>query len=163
MKLTAQEEYGLRCLLQVARAARAESITIAEIAERESLTFAYVAKLMRLLREAGFVTSIRGKSGGYRLTKPADELRINEVIDGLGEHLNDGCKCGRYKGKSEECVHAGDCATRALWTAADQLLHAFLANWTLADLLCPESTMSRVMKRQAKMQAFLVDEAAAES
>ncbi len=152
MKLTAQEEYGLRCVLQVARAAPTDSITIAEIAERESLTFAYVAKLMRLLREAGLVNSIRGKSGGYRLAKPAAELRVSQVIDGLGEHLYDGCKCGRYVGQSDECVHTDDCAIRALWSGADRLLFAFLASWTLADLIRPERSMARRIKRQIRAQ-----------
>ena len=65
MRLTSQEEYGLRCLLRVAR--DQESMTTPEIAVREGLTQAHVHKLMRLLRRGGLVKSVRGRNGGYQL------------------------------------------------------------------------------------------------
>src|SRR5215470_17874273 len=69
MRLTAQEEYGLRCLLQVARG-QDTAVTTPEIAEREGLSEAHVHKLMRLLRRAGLVRSVRGRKGGYQPARP---------------------------------------------------------------------------------------------
>jgi Mn-dependent DtxR family transcriptional regulator len=71
MKLSTQEEYGLRCLLQLARAGDAASLTIAEMSEREGISSPNVAKIMRILRRAGLVRSTRGKAGGYYLSRPA--------------------------------------------------------------------------------------------
>ncbi|HUL79346.1 MAG TPA: Rrf2 family transcriptional regulator, partial [Vicinamibacteria bacterium] len=75
MKLSSQEEYGLRCLLQLARAGGGASLTIAEMSEREGISAPNVAKIMRILRRAGLVKSTRGKAGGYALARPAAQLR----------------------------------------------------------------------------------------
>ncbi len=145
MRLTAQEEYGLRCLISLARAPRSQTLTIPDIAEQESLTTAYVAKLMRPLRQAGFVESIRGRAGGYRLVRKPEELRLNEVMQALGERLEHGCTCQRFSGLGGECVHGDDCSIRSLWIGVDRLVDGFLAKWTLADLLAPESSMASLI------------------
>ena len=64
MKLSAQEEYGLRCLLQLARHAPGESLAIPEISQAEGITHHNVAKLLRILRQGGIVASARGQAGG---------------------------------------------------------------------------------------------------
>src|SRR3989454_12406281 len=66
MKLSAQEEYGLRCLLRLASAGEGGTLTIPEIGRAEALSIAYVAKLMRILRQGKFVKSVRGQTGGYK-------------------------------------------------------------------------------------------------
>jgi Rrf2 family protein len=58
MKITAQEEYGLRCLLRLARVGEGQALTIPEIAESEKLSQPYVAKLLSVLRQAGLITSV---------------------------------------------------------------------------------------------------------
>ena len=74
MKFSSQEEYGLRCLLRIARQGRKASLTIPEISEAEGLSSFYVAKLMRILRRAGLVKSARGQIGGYSLSRPPIRL-----------------------------------------------------------------------------------------
>ena len=66
MKLSSQEEYGLRCLLRVGRAAPGESLTIAELSRAEGISEPNVAKMMRVLRRGGFVNSTRGQAGATR-------------------------------------------------------------------------------------------------
>ena len=73
MKLSAQEEYGLRCLLQVASAPD-HFLTIPEIARREALSEAYVAKLASALRRADLLVSVRGKKGGVALARSPFEV-----------------------------------------------------------------------------------------
>ena len=84
MKLSAQEEYGLRCLLRVARAGEGESLTIPEIGRAEALSIPYVAKLMRILRQGKFVKSVRGQTDGYTLARGADDIPVGEVLAALG-------------------------------------------------------------------------------
>ncbi len=150
MKLTAQEEYGLRCLVQVARAGEETPATIAQIAEWENLSVPYVGKLMRHLRQAGLVTSTRGQHGGYALALAADALSLSDVIDALGERLMTGCSCDRFTGQGPECVHDDECALRALWAGVDRLTHAYLSTWTLADLLRPERALTRRARERMK-------------
>src|SRR5262249_58819187 len=79
MKITAQEEYGLRCLLRLARA-DGHSLTIPEIAAVEGLSSPYVAKILAVLRQAGLIESVRGRAGGYRLAKSPAEIGLGSVL-----------------------------------------------------------------------------------
>ena len=83
MKLSAQEEYGLRCLLRLGREGEGASLTISELSQREGITAPNVAKLMRVLRRAGYVLSTRGKEGGYTLARPPEEISVLEVVQAL--------------------------------------------------------------------------------
>ena len=138
MKLTAQEEYGLRCLLQIA-GEPSRFLTIAEIARRESLTTAYVAKLMRVLRQAELVTSVRGQNGGFELAMEPDRVVVSTVLDALGGRLFTNTFCSNHSGESCACVHSTDCAIRALWGALDNAVRRVLAQTTLQDLLTSEN------------------------
>src|SRR5260370_22771418 len=86
MKITAQEEYGLRCLLRLARATDA-SLTLHEIADAEGLSLAHVAKLMSVMRQAGLLDSVRGRAGGYRLAQAPEGICPGSLLFILGEPL----------------------------------------------------------------------------
>ncbi len=68
MKLTANEEYGIRCLVRLGYAG--QGLTIPEISQAEGVSPAYAAKILRVLRKGGFVKAARGKEGGYTLARP---------------------------------------------------------------------------------------------
>jgi Rrf2 family protein len=140
MKLTSQEEYGLRCLLQIAREPGGY-LTIPEIAARESLTPAYVAKLMRVLRRGHLVQSIRGKKGGYRLARPPEQIDVGTALDALGGRLFGKVFCGRFSGNGDVCRHDGDCSIRPFWAALDSVIHRALSSTTLKNLLGTERDM----------------------
>jgi Rrf2 family protein len=138
VKLTAQEEYGLRCLLQVARRAPADGSgvsSIRDVADAEGLSPDYAAKLLRVLRQAGFVTSARGAAGGYRLSRGAREIQLAEVLRALDAPLYDASFCQGYAGLQPQCVHKTSCAVRVLWRTLEQALTQALSGLTLADLL----------------------------
>jgi Rrf2 family protein len=139
MKITAQEEYGLRCALQLARSPEKESLTITDIAEREGLSTAYVAKLLNLLRQGGVVKSVRGRSGGYSLERRGDQISVAEILGALGAQPWESRHCERFTGGLETCVHASGCAIRSLWGILDTVVEQLLRNVTLADLLSTES------------------------
>src|SRR6476620_12733805 len=87
MKISAQEEYGLRCLVQLATLHDGESLTLPQIADREGISTANAGKLMWLLNKAGFVQSTRGTKGGYQLARPATEIHLSEIIKVLDEDV----------------------------------------------------------------------------
>ncbi len=136
MKFSAQEEYGLRCLIALAKNG---AMTIPEIARRESLTEAHIAKLLSILRAAGFVVSTRGQSGGYALGAPPQHVRVGDVIAALGGRLVEDDFCERHSGKIEVCAHSGGCNLRGLWDQVQEAVDSVLDKVTLADI-CVEET-----------------------
>jgi Rrf2 family protein len=141
MKLSAQEEYGLRCLLQMASRGNEASLSIPEISKAEGLSIPNVAKLMRLLRLAGFVRSVRGQAGGYTLAKPAAQIYVGQVLEALGGKLFGPRFCERHSGLEPVCVHNNDCSMRALWIGLQNILEKVLFEVTLAELLLGEGQM----------------------
>jgi Rrf2 family protein len=140
MKITAQEEYGLRCLLRLARAGVGEPLTIPEIAAAEKLSVPHVGKLLALLRQAGLIESVRGRAGGYHLARRPEEIRLGAVMRALGEPLfEEPAYCERHAPEpGGSCVHNDSCTLRALWQTLEQWLRHVLDQVTLADLLQSE-------------------------
>ena len=140
MKISAQEEYGLRCLLQLATLSTGDSLTLPQIAEREGISQANAGKLMWLLNKAGFVSATRGTKGGYILARAASEIRLNEVIkvldaDVLSKH------CESYTGVLDSCVHKGDCGIRPVIIGLHEIVENALSQITLAQLVGSESSV----------------------
>ena len=140
MKISAQEEYGLRCLVQLATLDDGESLTLPQIAEREGISQANAGKLMWLLNKAGFVSAIRGTKGGYSLARAAGEIHLNEVIKVLDEDvLNKHCES--YTGILDSCVHKGDCGIRPVIVGLHEIVENALSQITLAQLVGTESSV----------------------
>lgn len=142
MKVTAQEEYGLRCMIQMAGTGPDRHLTVQEIAAKEGLSGAYVSKLMSQLRDAGLVESLRGRTGGYNLARPAEEITVSDILAPLGGRMFEQEHCERYPGDEDECVHMGDCAIRSLWGTLAGLIDQVLERTTLADLTKSEECIS---------------------
>ncbi|MEQ1604051.1 MAG: Rrf2 family transcriptional regulator [Pyrinomonadaceae bacterium] len=134
MKISAQEEYGLRCLVQLANLPAGESLTLPQIAEREGISTANAGKLMWLLNKADFVHSTRGTKGGYCLARAASEIRLNEIIKVLDADVVDK-HCESYTGVLESCVHNGDCGIRPVIVGLHEIVENALSRITLAQLV----------------------------
>src|SRR5437667_12718036 len=120
MKLSSQEEYGLRCLLRVGRAAPEESVTIGALSRSEGISEPNVAKMMRLLKNAGLVQSTRGQAGGYTLSRPAERINVGEVLAALGGRLYEPSFCETHAGVEKACAHMPDCSIRSVWRTLQQ-------------------------------------------
>jgi Rrf2 family protein len=142
MKLSSQEEYGLRCLLRVGRAGEGGSLTIPELSRAEGISEANAAKMMRVLRRGGFVKSTRGQSGGYALSRPAGEIAVGHVVAVLGGRLYEPAFCDGYAGVEISCTHMPDCSIRSVWRMVQQAVDQVLGKITLKDLLVSEPEMN---------------------
>jgi Rrf2 family iron-sulfur cluster assembly transcriptional regulator len=138
MKITAQEEYGLRILIRIARCKDEEGMSIPQLSDAEGLSSHYVAKLTRLLRMEGFINSTPGYKGGYILAKPAKKININKVLKALGGALFDKEFCGLHTGTLKLCTNSVDCSTRSLWQMVQFRVDQLLDHVTLHDLVNPE-------------------------
>lgn len=140
MKLSSNEEYGLRCLLRLAYAGH--GLTIPELSQAEGVSQAYTAKLLRVLRKEGFVTAARGKEGGYALARAANAIVIGDVMNALGGRLFESNFCDSHSGSAAICTRSVDCSVRSLWRALQVAVDGVLSKATLQDLLQNESDMN---------------------
>jgi Rrf2 family protein len=156
MKVSAQEEYGLRCLMQLATLGAGEFLTLGQIAEREGMSQANAGKVLWLLNKAGLVTSIRGTKGGYMLARPAGEVRLSEVIKVLDAGEVEG-HCKTYPGVLDSCVHTGDCGIRSVIVNVHEVVERALSGITLAQLVGseqkPDTTLHQIQGLRPDAQA----------
>jgi len=120
--------------MRVATLADAGYLTINQISEDEGLSASYVAKLMRILRQNGFVRSVRGQVGGYALARPAGKVIVGEVLAALGGRLFDPRFCIEHSGLEVSCKKLRECSIRTLWRTLQVLVDQVLSKVTLADL-----------------------------
>ena len=157
MKISAQEEYGLRCLVQLATLHADESLTLPQIADREGISQANAGKLMWLLSKAGFVKSTRGTKGGYTLARPADTIYLSEVIkildaDEIGNH------CESYTGVLDSCIHKGDCGIRPVIVGLHEIVQEALSQITLAQLVGDEAKVDATFHQIKRFERKLGQE-----
>ena len=155
MKISAHEEYGLRCLVQLAHTqASGLSLTLNQIAEREGLSVANAGKLMGILVRAGLVQSQRGANGGYTLARPASEIRLNEVIRVLDEDTVDRF-CQTHTGVLDTCIHTSDCGIRPVIVGLHEIVQSALSEITLAQLIGTEATVDAALHQIQSLQTRL--------
>ena len=155
MKFSAQEEYGLRCILSLARgqatikkvvegeqgAPARNYPTVSEVANKEGISIQYVRKLFGLLAKAGLIEGVRGCKGGYQLARPVEEITVAEVLQVLGGRLYESETCNRFAGDRKFCVHSNECSLRSLWSGLQFILDGILDKVTLKDLTGNERDM----------------------
>jgi Rrf2 family protein len=155
MKISTHEEYGLRCLVQLAREeVSGGSLTLNQIAAREGLSAANAGKLMWILVKAGLVQSQRGANGGYTLARPASQIRLNEVIRVLDEDTVDRF-CQTHTGVLDTCIHTSDCGIRPVIVGLHEIVQSALSEITLAQLIGTEATVDATLHQIQSLQTRL--------
>src|SRR5215211_1881252 len=145
MLFSTKAEYGVRLMVELGRRAPADPergdgpISLSSVAEAETLPLSYLEHLVAKLREAGLVTSTRGAHGGYRLSRPAEQITMLEVVQALeGPVAPMECFHTDHEGKVL-CAHEEDadrlCATKMLWTRVHGGVTRALAGTTLDELV----------------------------
>lgn len=147
MKISALEEYGLRCLVQVARSEAKGPLSIPEIARREGITVDYTTKLLTILRRGGFLKSVRGTQGGYLLARKPEEITLAQVMRHLGGPIFETSSCEHFSGKENQCVHLADCGMRSVWVGVTKHLFDVLERLTLANVMNNEASVTAIIDR----------------
>ncbi|MFU8804025.1 MAG: RrF2 family transcriptional regulator [Bradymonadaceae bacterium] len=146
MKITALEEYGLRCLLRVAEQEDGEAIPAQVIAEKEGLSLPYTQKILRILSLGGLVDSRRGAQGGFYLASSAEEISLGDAMRVLGGMLTIEDICERHTGELRVCNNQCDCSIRPVWLHISNFLIATLDGISLSLLVNDERTVARHLK-----------------
>jgi Rrf2 family protein len=108
------------------------AVPLSAIAERQQISLAYLEQLFAKLRRAGLVDSERGRTGGYRLSRPASRVTVAEIMDAVEEGIRM-TRCGGEE--SAPCLAGRRCLTHGLWDALGDQIAAFLASVTLQEVL----------------------------
>lgn len=122
MKITSMEEYGLRCLLRVARQEEGEPISAQDIAEREGISMSYTQKLLRALTAGELLVSYRGAQGGYALARPVDTITLGDAIRVLGGMIELDHICEKHTGEQDVCQNAESCSLRPVWSCLSEFI-----------------------------------------
>lgn len=157
MKITAQEEYGLRILIRIAACKDKDGLSIPQLTELEGLSVPYVAKLTRVLRMGGLINSTPGHKGGYILARPASVIGIKEVLRVLGGVLFSEDFCGSHSGALRICSNSVDCSSRSLWNLIQITVDQLLDKITLCDLINSEQEASRILNQLISPKGLLND------
>lgn len=135
MQLSTKGRYAVMAMADLAGQALRPAVSLAEIAERQQLSLAYLEQLFARLRRRGLVVSVRGPGGGYRLAKPASETSVAEVVTAVDEPLR-ATRCGGGKGPARGCMKGGaKCLTHDLWEETGRQIFQYLSSVSLADVL----------------------------
>jgi Rrf2 family protein len=152
MHISAVEEYGIRCALQLATLENGAVLAASQIAEREGISVQYASKIMHLFRKAGLVSASRGMQGGFRLVRAPDAISLKAVFNSLREEKTVGF-CRQYTGLQTECVHLKDCSVRPVWHVLASYFEAVLEQVSLADLVRSESDAQQRVQEFARLEA----------
>jgi Rrf2 family protein len=152
LKFNAQEEYGLRCLLRIAKFyAVGKSLTIPEISRKEGISEYNAGKILRTLRLGGFLESSRGQIGGYTLTRSPDKIIVGEVLSSLGGRLFDDHFCQTHTGEMDICTNSIDCSVRSLWKMIQDSVDSVVGKLTLNDLIGNENFLFNVVNHNPEV------------
>lgn len=132
MMVSIRGRYALRLMIDIAKQGEAGAlVTMRQAAQRQGLSVKYLEQLGGALVRAGVLKSIRGVSGGYYLAKPADQIRIGDVLRAT-EGSCMPVACVDDEGK---CDLAGGCEARGFWRGMGNAINAYIDRITLADVL----------------------------
>ena len=137
MKLSKRGEYALRSMINLGIAAKVgrSLVRVTELAKAEDLPVKFLEQVVQQLREAGFVESVRGKHGGYRLAKPDSQIRIGEIVRLIDGPLAPiGC-VSQTAYEPCNCPDEAHCGLRMLMLDVRNAIAAILDRYTLADVV----------------------------
>ena len=132
MELNTKGRYAVMAMADLAKFGAGEALPLSSIAERQQISLAYLEQLFVKLRRAQLVESARGRSGGYRLGRPAASISVAEIMAAVEE----GVRMTRCHGEdATPCVVGQRCLTHGLWDALGEQILAFLDSITLAEVI----------------------------
>jgi Rrf2 family protein len=131
VKLSTRSRYGARILIDLARHSDHRPVQIGEISKRQDISVKYLEQLIRPLKQAKLVTSVRGPKGGHLLAEKPENITLGQVVR-LFEGQSDLVECVSYP---ERCPMSDDCQVRLAWKDATQVLYEKLDDTTIADVM----------------------------
>jgi Rrf2 family protein len=131
MLISTKGRYALRVLIDMAEHQSEEYVPLKEIAQRQEISEKYLESIIKSLVKNGVLTGLRGKGGGYRLSKSPDQFTVGSILR-LTEGTLSPVSC--LEADAPPCAKAGSCRTLTLWQGLDKVIYDYLEGYTIADL-----------------------------
>jgi len=131
MKLSTRSRYGARILVDLARNSKQGPVQIGEISKRQDISVKYLEQLIRPLKQANLVNSVRGPKGGHLLAVKPEDVTLGQIVR-LFEGQSELVEC---ISNPQKCSMSDDCQVRLAWGDATRVLYENLDNTTIADLM----------------------------
>lgn len=151
MKLTTRGRYAVTAMLDLALHEGGGPVALGDVSKRQDISLSYLEQLFAKLRRGGLVISTRGPGGGYRLSRPAADVTISQVIDAVDENV-EYTRCGGRR----NCQREERCLTHDLWESLSEHVRGFLDGVTLDDLM-QRPGVREVAARQDAEPVFWAD------
>lgn len=132
MIVSTKGRYALRVMIDLAEHRTEKYVPLKEVAARQEISEKYLENILKVLVQNGFLEGLRGKGGGYRLTRSIDQYSVGEILR-LTEGSLAPVTC--LEGAENTCPRAGQCHTLPMWEKLDSLINGYLDSVSLADLL----------------------------
>ena len=130
--ISTKGRYALRVMIDLAEHQEDRYIPLKDIAARQEISEKYLEIILKALVQEKLLVGLRGKGGGYKLTRSPEEYSVEEILE-LTEGSLSSVACQGVQGGS--CERSGVCPTLPMWIRFDKMVHEFFAGITLADLL----------------------------
>ena len=137
MKISTRGRYALRLMLDLALNSPDQYVTIKSISERQDISNTYLEQIITALSRAGYVKSIRGAQGGYKLARPAEEYTVGMVLRLIEGSL---APVACMDDTPNKCPRSNDCVTLDIWKKLNDAINDVVDNITLADLVNQHKT-----------------------
>ena len=132
MIVSTKGRYALRVMIDLAEHQTERYVPLKEVAARQEISEKYLENILKVLVQNGFLEGLRGKGGGYRLTRSPEEYTVGSILR-LTEDSMAPVACLEPGAKA--CEHASECRTLTLWKGLDKVINDYLDNITIADLI----------------------------
>lgn len=132
MKISTKGRYAVRVMLDLALHNTGECIPAKEIAKRQGISEKYLEQIIAVLNKAGYVNSVRGAQGGYRLSRAPEEYTVGMILRQTEGSL---APVACLEEDTEECERCDTCATLAVWKKLYEAINQVVDNITVADLV----------------------------
>jgi Rrf2 family iron-sulfur cluster assembly transcriptional regulator len=142
MRLSTKGRYAVTAMLDLAVYEKSDPVTLADISHCQGISLSYLEQLFAKLRKHDLVEGVRGPGGGYRLSRPSDQITVAQIITAVDEKV-DAKRCGG----NEDCQQGERCLTHDLWDELSNRLYGFLDSITLAQF-ARRPEVEEVAKRQ---------------
>ena len=135
MLISTKGRYALRILVDMAEHQSERYMPLKEIAQRQAISEKYLESIVKALVKGGILTGLRGKGGGYRLSKPPDQYTVGTILQ-MTEGSLAPISC--LEEDAAPCARAAECQTLAMWQGLDKVIREDLDGFTVADLMQSE-------------------------
>ena len=135
MIVSTKGRYALRVMIDLAEHQSEKYVPLKEVAARQEISEKYLENILKVLVQNGFLEGLRGKGGGYRLTRSPDQYTVGEILM-LTEGRLAPVSC--LTPGAASCSRMANCRTYEMWKGLNDLISNYFGNITLADLALPD-------------------------